>query len=125
MVFFCLEGPPGIGKESLVRQVAILHKVPAYIYRVSVSDIADERQDEGRWSFYTQLRVLTDRVMKLRDLSSLATVVTNGSPLSDRTCHAMCSQMDSTERDLYDRWADVLMDIVGGEFEHLSCVLLL
>lgn len=119
MVFLCLEGPPGSGKEAVARQLAVTYSIPVCIHKATSSDLADAQQDETRWSFYTQLRIFADRVAKLRDLSTLTTVVVNGSPVSDRVCHAAASKMDKAERDLYDKWTDVLSGTVRSSSVHI------
>lgn len=104
----CLEAPPGSGKHNLANA---LHEDSPRL-RISpcvaaAGDLESYQMEPERWAFYLQLRILADRCSAIRQNSF---DIMCGSPTSDRHCHAALTPMTTTEKALYDAWADHLTE---------------
>ena len=108
MDILCLEGTQGSGKKHLAWCLARYHEYTLALYEPQVADMIDLQLDGERWAFYTQLRILLDRMKHLNSMSSNRKYVTVGSPKSDVQCHAAIICMPVVEMDLYKKWANRL-----------------
>ena len=103
----CVEGTPGCGKALVVRALSKTHNLPVLPFRPSTADLIDLQADGTRWSFYTSLRILCDRVAAIRESEVPGLMV--GSPRSDIRCHAAASAMLPCERRLFESWSSLLV----------------
>ena len=109
----CLEGAPGAGKASLARCLAANGGFTSCPYQAPVADLTDLQMEEQRWAFYTQLRILLDRVRVLEAAAPFSSqegahAVMVGSPASDALCHAAGARMPDAEEAVYRAWTERL-----------------